>query len=131
MPGTLKANVTPLFVEAIAGGDINVVDIDTYGEPLEIWASVARRIQQPAAIFLTQGIVAMGQASHFALAAMGIPPDWKIPIKPRVAEFAVAYFIIPHFQEVEIRRARAAKAGNASHFALLIEPWKTERPAIS
>ncbi len=121
MPGTLRANVTPLFVEAIAGGNFNVIDIDTYGEPWEIWAAVARRIAQPAAVFLTQGIVGMGQTSHFALEAMGIPKTWKIPVKPQVSHFAVRYFITPRVGQLEIRRAWQAGAGNATYFGLLAQ----------
>jgi hypothetical protein len=122
MPGTLKANVTPLFVEALAGGNFNVVDIDTYGEPWEIWAAVASRLRRPAAIFLTHRVVGMGQTSHFALETMGIPRRWPVPVKPQLARFAGCYFLIPSFAGLEVRRAWNAQAGNAAYFGLLAAP---------
>lgn len=122
MPGTLKANVTPLFVEAIAGGNFNVVDIDTYGEPWEIWASVAKRIKYRTAIFLTHGVVGMGQTSKFALAAMGIPAWWGVTVNPHVARFAVRFFIVPDFQGVQVLQAWSCESGNGSYFGLLARP---------
>lgn len=124
MPGTLKANVTPLFVEAVAGDNINVVDVDTYGEPWEIWASVANRIRQPAAIYLTHGVVGMGQTSHFALEVMGIPHSWKVPVKPDLAHFAAHFFIIPEFQQLRIDRAWTASSGDAAYYGLLVRQTK-------
>lgn len=130
MPGTLKANVTPLFVEAIASDKINVVDVDTYGEPWEIWASVANRIRQPAAVFLTHGVVAMGQTSHYALESMGIPREWKVPVKPQLSQFAARFFIIPEFHQLRLERAWSASAGHATHYGLLVTPSAGPEVAI-
>lgn len=128
MPGTLKANVTPLFVEAITASSYNVVDIDTYGEPWETWAAVARRTRERSAIFLTHGVVGMGQTSHFALGMMGIPHDWKIPVKPHIARFAAYFFIVPRFERLLVQGAWRAEAGNATYYGLLVKPLDTSRP---
>lgn len=122
MPGTVKANVTPIFVEAIAGGHYNVVDIDTYAEPWETWAAVAHRIHQKTVVFMTHGVVGMGQTSHLALEAMGIPLSWKIPVKPHIARFAARFFIVPRFQRVRVDAAWQAEAGNATYYGLLVFP---------
>ncbi|MCI0717827.1 MAG: hypothetical protein L0338_02390 [Acidobacteria bacterium] len=132
MAGTLKANVTPLFVEAIASGHYNVIDIDTYGEPWATWAAVAHRIHQRAAIFLTHGVVGMGQTSHMALEAMGIPHAWKIPVKPHIARFAARFFIVPEFVKLRIESAWRAEAGNATYYGLVVSPLdKAKPPALS
>ena len=120
MPGTLRANVTPLFVEAIAGGNINVVDIDTYGEPWEIWSAVARRIQQPAAVFLTQG--ARAELSDFARTAMGIPAAWAFPPISELAPFSRQFFIVPHFGRIHIDRGWRIHLPIATCFGLLVQP---------
>ena len=122
MPGTVKANVTPLFVEAVASAQYNVVDIDTYGEPWATWTGIAKRVRRRTAVFLTHGVVGMGQTSHLALEAMGIPSNWKVPVKPHVARFAARFFIVPEFQQVRVEAAWHAEAGNASYYGLLVKP---------
>lgn len=122
MAGTVKVNVTPIFVEAIAAGRYNVIDIDTYGEPWATWAAVAHRLRHRTAIFLTHGVVGMGQTSHLALEAMGIPHTWKIPVKPHIARFAARFFIVPQFGRVQVESAWTAEAGNATYYGLIVSP---------
>lgn len=130
-PGSLKANVTPLFVESIASADFNVVDIDTYGEPWASWSAVAKRIRRRTAVFLTHGVVGMGQTSHLALQTMGIPTSWKIPLKPHIARFAARFFIVPELYNARLIAAWHADAGNATYYGLLVNPIdKSKRPSL-
>jgi hypothetical protein len=120
MPGTLKANVTPLFIEAIAGAKINVVDVDGSGEPWEIWGAVARRITRPAAVFL--GMKIHASLSDFARAAMGIPQAWILPPSPELGRLAARFFIRPEFQGIKIASAWQIHLGAATNYGLLVHP---------
>lgn len=60
-PGQLRFKITPRLIAALDEKDglkrYNVIDVDTYGEPWEIWQVLLFHIKQPTAIFLTRGKV--------------------------------------------------------------------------
>ena len=119
-----SGNPLPLFLEAIGSSKINVVDIDTAAEPWEIWAAVARRIQQPAAVFLAAP--GRGPLSKFARAVLGIPDSWPLTSASGLAGYASRFFLVPRFDAIEITSARRLTLGPAVHYGLLVKPTETE-----
>jgi hypothetical protein len=127
LPCELKANGAgaepdspPLFLEAIGSQALNVIDIDTATEPWEIWAAVARRIQQPAAVFLSAP--ARGPLSKFARQVLGIPDSWSLTSAAELAQFASRFFLVPRFDGIEIQSARRVTLGPSVNYGLLVRP---------
>jgi hypothetical protein len=103
-PEADQAGRPPLWVEAIAAEHLNVVDIDTAGEPWEIWASAARRLEGPAAVFLAQGTIGAKSLSEFSKQSLGIPATWEIPVKAPVALSVARYFLAAAFERLQTER---------------------------
>jgi hypothetical protein len=115
-----EANSPPLFLEAIGSQNLNVIDIETAAEPWEIWAAAARRIQQPAAVFLSAP--ARGALSKFARAVLGIPDSWPLTSAAELAQFASRFFLVPRFDGIEITSARRLSLGPSINYGLLVKP---------
>src|SRR5580658_2138961 len=80
-PGTIKFVINSRTVKAFDVSRFNVIDIDTYGEPWEVFGAIAENIKPGSAIFLTYGHSGIGRASltKYLRAACGIPLDWELP----------------------------------------------------
>ena len=80
MPGTIKAKVNARFIAGFDIGRFNVVDVDTFGEPWEIWLALAPKLRGRTAVFLTHGYMTVGRCSlsNVARQAVGIPAEWQI-----------------------------------------------------
>lgn len=80
--GTIRMDVNPRTVRAFDPGRFNVIDIDAYGDPWEIWAAIATGIIHPTAVFWTFGHLGMGptSCSYFLRESNGIPRAWPIPV---------------------------------------------------
>ena len=74
-PGTIRMDVTGRSVVAFNPDCFNVIDIDTYGDPWEIWDALRRRLTRRSAVFITHGMVGRGEGSLslFLRAQAGIP----------------------------------------------------------
>ena len=81
-PGIIKLKITPRTVQAFDLQPFNVLDIDCYGDPFEIWSVVAPRIAHKTAVFLTFGHLGLGGSSlsYFLREQNGIPKEWPIPV---------------------------------------------------
>jgi len=102
--GTLRFKITPRLIASLNGdADVNtftgdglsrysVVDVDTFGDPFEIWHELLFRIKQPTVVFLTRGRVTYGAGrmpiSNYAKKVMGIPEAWDIPGRIELLDYA-------------------------------------------
>ncbi len=57
MSGVIKMTVSARTVRGFDLSRFNVVDVDSYGEPWEVWGELARMITGQTAVFLTHGYV--------------------------------------------------------------------------
>jgi|ERR1700722_945134 len=94
MPGTLPIEVTAAWLYANPMTRYNVVDCDTFGEPWEIFLTLAMVVKQPTLLFVTAGGGANKKAqglSNQLRQVIGMPMDdkWKgCPNSPQVTEYA-------------------------------------------
>jgi hypothetical protein len=129
--GTIKGNIGEGMVEALNVPNFNVIDVDTYGSPWEIWSFIAKRITGRTAAFLTDGAAGSmtcgGVLTKFARSAMGIPAEWKIPNSNEVRLFAPPYALYASCMPVNIvsgGRIRVdGRWGQAViYYGLVVEP---------
>jgi hypothetical protein len=109
-PGQIRFKTTPRLIAAMNGdrdesmfaGDglarYNCIDLDVFGDAWSVYRAIVTRIKTRTAVFITRGSVAYGAGranlSKAARIAMGIPPDWNIPIKLELIEMADKYAIL-------------------------------------
>jgi hypothetical protein len=125
MPGTIKGDLTPRFLQAFDLTRFNVVDVDAYGEPWEAWHHLAGRITTPTAVFLTHGMVGMGaggsKTSTFIKQLMGIPKGWNVPDKKELGRFGADYCLSVTAQMVRFRHAVKCQMGKVAYYGILAE----------
>jgi hypothetical protein len=67
----------------------NVIDIDPFGDPFEIYGALLERLTVPTAVFLTYGHFGPSQLSRDVCARVGLPPAWfDQKLMPRTQELA-------------------------------------------
>ena len=110
-PGTVKANITPRFVAGLTLTAFNVIDVDCYGEPWELWLHLAQGITRKTVVFLTHGYMTVGRCAigKQARLAAGLPDVWAIPETQALAEYC---------------GQRALLAGAGTAHAARIHRWK-------
>jgi len=88
-PGCIRMKVDARTVRAFKVQNFNCIDIDSYGEPWEVFAAILPNIKTQTAVFLTYGHVGMGSVSisKFLREACGIPPAWEVPSDKTLARF--------------------------------------------
>lgn len=129
-PGTLREVVNTRLIEALYLAKYNVVDIDTYGEPWELWWTLFNQIITRTVVFLTRGSAKLGNNSQFVLERMGIPAnwrdgelrDWLVPNVAELGDMAEQFFIVPESRTCKIERAFKAQSENATYYGLLCKP---------
>jgi hypothetical protein len=123
--GAIKMKVDGRTVRAFNPDKFNVFDIDTYGEPWEVFDAVLPRIRLQTALFLTYGhIGGMGNISNYLREACGIPAEWPIPTEGTLARY---------LGQFHLRRALAGRKAwclsveneNVGYYGILITPSKT------
>ena len=126
--GQIRAKITPSLIAALDENEglrrYNVIDIDTYGEPWEIWAAVLSRIKQPTLVFLTRGKVTYGggKVSNFAKQVMGIPLEWQIPVKLDVFNYADECALKQECATARITKGYIVALARVDYYGLLVEP---------
>lgn len=122
MSGTIKMTVDARTVQAFDPDEFNVIDIDCYGEPFEIWAQVAARIGKKTAVFLTHGHVSRSSTmiSKFLRAASGIPLTWNIPRDVGLARRLGRDFLLSTLQRFQVEKALHIEHARVTYYALLL-----------
>lgn len=120
-PGTLRMNITPRTVRAFNPAEFNVIDIDTYGEPWEIWSALATNgIAPGTAVFFTFGHACAGRISYWLRAASGIPTDWPIPMDPVFGTYLGRRHFLASMARLDARQAVYIDLPNESYYGALL-----------
>lgn len=128
--GQIKAKITPRIIAALDtdGGlsRYNVIDVDTYGDPWEIYLAILPRIRRPTAIFLTRGKVTYGAGrmpiTKLSKKCAGIPDDWDVPGKIELLNRLDECQLKWHEEAAGLAYAGAIKLSRVDYYALLVEP---------
>ena len=131
LPGTQVGDVTDdRFLAAFDLSRFNVVDIDTYGEPWKPWRYIYERLTRKTAVFLTHGAVSSpggSNISKFVLERLGIPLDWKIPLKRELSLFAARYLLLAPSSTARITAGWKVCLQNVTYYGLICIPQKKTR----
>jgi hypothetical protein len=131
--GAIRMNVTPRSVQAFNPAEFNCIDIDTYGDPWEIWEVISRRVQTRTAIFLTFGHMGMGglDKSHnpngvvkglskFLRTQEGIPLDWPAPLSGDLLVLLGRRYFLRSMAAVGAETALLIDHPNVSYYGALV-----------
>lgn len=108
VPACIRMNVDARSVRAFDLARFNVLDLDCYGDPWEVWDSLAQRITARTAVFITYGIQGKGSnwpMSNFLKTASGIPAEWTIPTSEKLLHFLGERFIVNSLQRFKTEKA--------------------------
>jgi len=112
-----------------AGEDLkryNVIDVDCYGDPWEVWQALLFRIKWPTAVFLTRGKVTYGSGrmpiSELAKQVMGIPASWNVPGKIELLDYSDRCQLLQSCPTAAITSGYWTENPRVDYYALLVEP---------
>ncbi len=122
MSGVIKMTVTARTVRGFDLSQFNVVDVDCYGEPWEVWGELAKMISGATAIFLTHGHVSRQSTmiSKVLRAAAGIPLDWDTPKDTSLARRLGRDFLLSSLQPLQVKRALCVEHTRVTYYGLLL-----------
>jgi hypothetical protein len=105
--GTIRMNVTGRSVLGFNPDRFNVIDIDTYGDPWEVWEGLRRRITRRSAVFITNGIMGRGEGSLslFLRAQAGIPHAWPLPVNEGLIRYLGRCYFVRSLAGLKVERA--------------------------
>ncbi len=140
--GQLQIKITPRFIAALngdaavdeyAGTDLsrfNVIDVDTYGDPWEIWHELLFRVKQRTVVFLTRGTASRGQhgpgsgkmpISKLAKRMMGIPESWDVPGKKELFDYGDKCLLTMQCPTAHISKGYVINLGRVDYYGLCVE----------
>jgi hypothetical protein len=119
--GTLKMQAIDA-VKSLPLDRFTVIDIDPYGSPWSILREALKRLSRPTAVFLTHGHVMQSSAQKDDLAAIGIPPDWPIPVNPAVNAYVAKACLEQTWRYADIEHSAAVHFPRVSYYALGVRP---------
>lgn len=121
-PGTIRMDVTPRTVRAFDPFRFNVIDLDAYGDPFEIWSAIAPGIKSPTAVFWTFGHLGMSptSCSYFLRESNGIPRDWPIPVNRDLNIFLGKHFYMRTLCAHGATHGVAVDHPNVSYYGALL-----------
>jgi hypothetical protein len=124
MSGVIKMTVSARTVRGFDLSQYNVVDVDTYGEPWEVWGELAKMITGETAVFLTHGHVSRQSTmiSKFLRAASGIPVEWDIPKDTSLARRLGRDFLLSTLQSFRFNKALYIEHARVTYYGLLLAP---------
>jgi len=122
MSGVIKMTVSARTVRGFDLSQYNVVDVDCYGEPWEIWNELAKMIRGETAVFLTHGHVSRSSTmiSKFLRGASGIPLDWNIPKDTCLARRLGRDFLLSTLQPFRVKKALHIEHARVTYYGLLL-----------
>lgn len=137
-PGQIRAKITPRLIAALNGdpdevsykGDgltrFNVVDIDTYGDPWELWSAILHRIKTKTCVFATRGVVTYGSGkmpiTNHAKKVMGIPKTWNVPGRIEILNISDRYCLLEQCPTARISAGWEIKLPRVHYYGLIVEP---------
>jgi hypothetical protein len=140
--GQIKFKITPRLIASLngdpdvgtyTGTDLsryNVIDVDTYGDPFELWHELLFRIKQPTIVFLTRGRVTYGAGrmpiSKHAKAVLGIPDSWNIPGKIELLNYGDRCQLLEPCPTAKICIGYELVFPRVTYYALLVRPTCAE-----
>jgi hypothetical protein len=121
-PGAIRMTVDGRTAQAFDPKKFNVIDIDSYGEPWEVWNALQDRISSPTAVFFTYGHVGLGsiQISNYLKRANGIPQDWNIPSSVDLARFLGHSYLMRSLYSHKSKNFLAVDNPNVSYYGALL-----------
>ena len=122
MSGVIKLTVSARTVRGFDLSQFNVIDVDCYGEPWEVWDELARMISGETAVFLTHGHVSRQSTmiSKFLRTASGIPLDWDIPKETSLARRLGRDFLLSTLQPFQVKKALYIEHARVTYYGLLL-----------
>jgi hypothetical protein len=122
MSGVIKMTVSARTVRGFDLSQYNVVDVDCYGEPWEVWRELAKMITGETAVFLTNGHVSRQSTmiSKFLRAASGIPIEWNIPKDTSLARRLGRDFLLSSLQPFRVTKALYIEHTRVTYYGLLL-----------
>lgn len=135
--GQIRFKITPRLIESLdleSGlARYNVIDVDTYGDPWEIWRAVLYHITQPTAVFLTRGKVTYGAGrmpiSNLAKKVMGIPASWDVPGKIELLDFADRCQLLQTCPTAEIQFGYWLDGARVDYYGVFVVPKEKRNAA--
>lgn len=120
--GVIKMTVSARTVRGFNLSRFNVIDVDCYGEPWEVWGALSEMITGETAVFLTHGHVSRQSTmiSKFIRAASGIPLDWDIPKDTSLARKLGRDFLLSTLQRFQVEKALYIEHARVTYYALLL-----------
>lgn len=121
LPGTIRLEITPRVIPGLAPGQYNVIDVDCYGEPWELFAAIDRCQPERCVVFLTAGRLTRGacRISRYVKRRIGIPMTWTIPETETLARYAERYILSLYGERVEYGVA-ATGGQHVTYYGLLL-----------
>lgn len=136
--GQIRFKITPRLIAALNGDEnqneysgtgisrFNVVDVDCFGDPFQIWHEILFRIKQPTAVFLTRGRVTYGAGkmpiSNHSKVTMGIPVEWDVPGKVELLEYADRAALLEECPTARIVFGYKTTLRRVDYYGLFVEP---------
>ena len=136
--GQLRFKITPRLIASLNGDRIvtaydgdglkryNVVDVDTYGDPFEIWRELLFRIKQKTVVFLTRGRVTYGSGrmpiSKLAKEVCGIPDNWNVPGKIELLDYTDRRQLLQPCSTAHITAGYITNNPRVDYYGLIVEP---------
>ena len=124
MSGVIKMTVSARTVQGFNLSRFNVIDVDCYGEPWEVWGELAKMITGKTAVFLTHGHVSRQSTmiSKFLRTAAGISLDWDIPKDASLARRLGRDFLLSSLQPFQVTKALYIEHARVTYYGLLLAP---------
>lgn len=129
-PGQIKAKITGRLIAALArdGGlsRYNVIEIDCYGDPWEIWRAILDNITSKTVVFITRGKVtyAAGRMSISGVVRklLGIPEEWNLPGKIELLDHGDDAALKALCPTAHVSKAWKKDLARVDYYGLIVEP---------
>jgi len=134
-PGTIRVKITPRIIKALDISRYNAIDIDTYGDPWELWSELLPLIRYKTAVFLTRGKVTYGAGkmpiSKAMKRAMGIPEHWDVPGKVDLMEYGDRCQLTQQCPTAKITSGYVIRLLRVDYYGMIVEPTNENGEIIS
>jgi hypothetical protein len=129
-PGQIRFKITPRLIASLDtdGGlqRYNVIDVDCYGDPWDIWQAILFRIKKTTCVFMTRGKVTYGAGrmpiSNLAKQVMGIPKEWNVPGKIELLDYADRCQLLQKCPTACIVDGLEIKLSRVDYYGVVVSP---------
>lgn len=132
-PGQIRFKITPRLIASLDEDNglsrYNVIEVDCYGDPFELWHEILFRIKSPTAVFLTRGRVTYGAGrmpiSNYAKKVMGIPSTWNVPGRIELLTYSDRCQLLQPCPTAKIEFGLQMDFPRVSYYGLFVQPQVT------